>query len=75
MSDGQWHTVQMQRFGSTAAISFNGGGGRRFNEIIDYENLHQLLPVVKQNIIAGGDIHYVGPGVTVLENDFQEGID
>jgi hypothetical protein len=31
--------------------------------------------VEKQNVIAGGDIQYVGPGVTVVENDFQEGID
>ncbi len=75
VSDGQWHTVQVQRFGSTAAISLDGGGGRRFNEIIDYENLHQLLLVDKQNVIAGGDVQYVGPGVTVVDNDFQEGID
>ncbi|CAG2162865.1 unnamed protein product, partial [Oppiella nova] len=73
VSDGQWHTVHVQRFGSTASISLDGGGGRRFNEIIDYEGYHQLLPVEKQNVIAGGDVQYVGPGVTVVDNDFQEG--
>ncbi|XP_054165441.1 neural-cadherin-like isoform X3 [Oppia nitens] len=73
ISDGQWHSVHVQRFGSTASIALDGGGGRRFNEIIDYEGLHQLLPVEKQNVIAGGDVQYVGPGVTVVESDFQEG--
>ncbi|XP_076325233.1 neural cadherin isoform X1 [Tachypleus tridentatus] len=73
VSDGQWHTVQVLRYGSTASISLDGGGGRRYNEIIDYKNLHQLMEMEKQNVIAGGDVQYVGPGVTVVDNDFHEG--
>jgi len=31
------------------------------------------MTVEKQNVVAGGDVQYVGPGVTVVDNDFQEG--
>ena len=74
VSDGQWHTVHILRFGSTASISLDGGGGRRFNEIIEYEGLYQKLAIEKQNVVAGGDVQYVGPGLTSVENDFHEGI-
>lgn len=73
VSDGQWHTVQVLRYGSTASISLDGGGGRRYNEINDYLGLHQLMTIEKQNVVAGGDVQYVGPGVTVVDNDFQDG--
>lgn len=73
VSDGHWHTVQVLRYGSTAAISLDGGGGRRYNEINEYLGMHQLMTVEKQNVVAGGDVQYVGPGVTVVDNDFQEG--
>ena len=73
VSDGQWHTVQVLRYGSTASISLDGGSGRRYNEINDYVGMHQLMTVEKQNVVAGGDVQYVGPGVTVVDNDFQEG--
>ncbi|XP_074602495.1 neural cadherin isoform X1 [Brevipalpus obovatus] len=73
VSDGQWHTVQVLRFGSTASISLDGGGGRRFNEITEYRGLHQLMLVERQSVVVGGDVQYVGPGVTVVDNDFHEG--
>lgn len=73
ISDGQWHTVHVLRYGSTASISLDGGGGRRYNEILDYENQHQLMEIEKQNVIAGGDVQYLGPRVTVVENDYTEG--
>uniref|UniRef100_T1DFT0 Putative cadherin n=1 Tax=Cupiennius salei TaxID=6928 RepID=T1DFT0_CUPSA len=73
VSDGQWHTVRVLRHGSTASIALDGGGGRRYNEILEYEGQHQLMMIEKQNVIAGGDVQYVGPGVTVVDNDFQEG--
>lgn len=60
VSDGQWHTVQVLRYGSTASIALDGGGGRRYNEINDYVGLHQLMTVEKQNVVAGGDVQYVG---------------
>ncbi len=73
VSDGQWHTVKVQRFGSTASIALDGGGGRRFNEVTDYEGLHQLLVVDKQNVMAGGFAQIVGPSQYVVDFDFLEG--
>ncbi|GFR26878.1 neural-cadherin [Trichonephila clavata] len=73
VSDGQWHTVRVLRHGSTASMALDGGGGRRYNELLEYEGQHQLMMIEKQNVIAGGDVQYVGPGVTVVDNDFQEG--
>ncbi|KPL94053.1 neural-cadherin-like protein [Sarcoptes scabiei] len=73
VSDGQWHTVKVQRFGSTASIALDGGGGRRSNEIIDYEGLHQLLLVDKQNVMAGGFAQIVGPSQYIVDFDYIEG--
>lgn len=73
VSDGQWHNVKVQRFGSTANIALDGGGGRRFNEITEYENLQQLLVVDKQNVMAGGFAQIVGPQQYIVDFDFNEG--
>lgn len=74
VSDGIWHTVQVLRYGSTASISLDGGGGRRYNEITEYAGLHQLMTVEKQNVVAGGDVQYVAPGQTLVDNDFHDGM-
>ncbi|XP_022246295.1 neural-cadherin-like [Limulus polyphemus] len=73
VSDGQWHSVRVLRYGSTASIILDGGGGRRLNELIDYEEQHQEMEIEKQNVVTGGDVQYVGPGVTLVDSDFQEG--
>lgn len=73
VSDGQWHTVNVQRYGSTASISLDGGGGRRYSELLDYNGLHQEITIATRNVIAGGDVQQVAPGVTVVDNDFREG--
>ncbi|XP_022647325.1 neural-cadherin-like isoform X4 [Varroa destructor] len=73
VNDGQWHTVKVLRFGAIASIALDGGWGKRFNELLDFNSPHQLLAVEKQQVLAGGDVQYVGPGVTVVDNDFQEG--
>lgn len=73
VSDGQWHTVKVQRYGSTASIVLDGGGGRRSNEITEYEGLHQLLLVDKQNVMAGGFAQIVGPSQYIVDFDYVEG--
>ncbi|XP_037558353.1 neural-cadherin isoform X4 [Dermacentor silvarum] len=73
VNDGQWHTVRALRYGASASLALDGGSGRRFNELLDWQSPHQHMWVEKQNVIAGGDVQYVGPGVTVVDNDYQEG--
>ncbi|EEC17239.1 Gb2-cadherin, putative [Ixodes scapularis] len=73
VNDGQWHTVRALRHGASASLALDGGSGRRYNELVDWHSPHQHMWVEKQNVIAGGDVQYVGPGVTVVDNDYQEG--
>lgn len=72
VSDGLWHTVHVVRHGSTATIEADGGSGRKFNEITEFENLHQLLVVSKQGIIAGGDVNHMGPQAYYVENGLYD---
>ncbi|UYV85015.1 hmr-1 [Cordylochernes scorpioides] len=73
VSDGRWHTVRVQRYGSTASLNLDGGVGRRFNETLTFLRRPQLLNVEKANVIVGGDVQYLGPRVTVVDNDYKEG--
>lgn len=74
VSDGQWHTVLVKRYGSLATISLDGGSGKRYNEIMEFgDRAPQLIQIDKQNFYAGGEVQFVGPGITIVENDFQEG--
>lgn len=72
VSDGFWHTVRVVRHGSTATIEVDGGGGKKFNEITDYADLHQLLIVSKQGIIVGGDVNHMGPAAYYVENGLHD---
>lgn len=67
VSDGLWHTVKVTRYGSTSSIEADGGGGKKFNEIIDYQDLHQLF-TTKQSIIVGGEITLMGLSNYFIEN-------
>uniref|UniRef100_T1J0L7 Neural-cadherin n=1 Tax=Strigamia maritima TaxID=126957 RepID=T1J0L7_STRMM len=73
VNDGQWHTVRVARYGSVAYMMLDGGEGRRYNETLDYEGLHQLMKVEKQNVFAGGYVEYSGPGMVTVHNDFHTG--
>ena len=44
VDDGQWHTVRVSRYGSSATIELDGGEGRRYNETFVFEG-HQLMRV------------------------------
>lgn len=72
VSDGQWHTVRASRFGSTASLMLDGGGGKRYNETTQFEGYHQLFIVNKQGISVGGDISYIGPTTYYVENGLHE---
>ena len=37
------------------------------------ERTPQLIQIDKQNFFAGGEVQFVGPGITIVENDYQEG--
>ncbi|GAB6020929.1 hypothetical protein CHUAL_003573 [Chamberlinius hualienensis] len=66
VNDGLWHNVILSRFGSVASISLDGGEGRRYNETLTFEGLHQMIEIQKNGIFAGG----FWDGTRVL-NDFR----
>lgn len=74
VNDGIWHLVQVQRYGSTASLTLDGGGIGKYNEITEYTGLHQLFIIERYNVVAGGDVNYIGIGANVVGNDFDEGI-
>lgn len=71
-NDGLWHTVRVIRHGSTATLEVDGGGGKKFDEVTDYMDLHQLLVVNKQGIIVGGDVNHMGPSHYYVENGLRD---
>lgn len=38
------------------------------------ERTPQLIQIDKQNFYAGGEVQFVGPGVTFVDNDFSDGM-
>lgn len=72
VNDGNWHTVRVIRYGSTASMDIDGGGGRKSNEITDFGEHHQLLVVSKQGIIVGGDVNHIGPAAYSVDNGLQD---
>lgn len=67
VSDGLWHTVKVSRYGSTASIEVDGGGGKKSNEITDYQDLHQMF-MTKQSIVVGGEVNFIGNSQYYVEN-------
>lgn len=72
VNDGVWHTVRAIRHGSTATLEADGGSGKKFNEITDYQDLHQLLEVHKLGVVVGGDVNHMGPANYYVENGLHD---
>lgn len=72
VNDGQWHTVKVMRYGAIASIALDGGWGKRFNELLDFNSPHEQFHVDTENVVVGGDVQYIGPGVTIVDNDLVE---
>jgi hypothetical protein len=54
VDDGQWHTVKVQRYGSVAILTLDGGEGRRYNDSFIFSG-HQvcfiLVSIEKKHIL------------------------
>ncbi len=60
VDDGQWHTAKVQRYGSAAILTIDGGEGRRYNDSFLFTG-HQMMTVDKQEgVYAGGKAEYTG---------------
>ncbi|XP_023290813.1 neural-cadherin isoform X1 [Orussus abietinus] len=73
IDDGQWHTVRVSRYGSSATLELDGGEGRRFNETFSFEG-HQCLKVDKgEGVYAGGKAEYTGVRTYEVDTDYHQG--
>ena len=73
VNDGQWHTVRVNRYGSSAVLELDGGEGRRYNETFQFEG-HQWMQVDKQEgVYAGGKAEYTGVRSYEVYGDYQKG--
>jgi len=73
VNDGQWHTVKVSRYGSSAVLELDGGEGRRYNETFHFEG-HQWMQVDKQEgVYAGGKAEYTGVRSYEVYGDYQKG--
>ncbi|XP_018016523.1 neural-cadherin isoform X4 [Hyalella azteca] len=73
VNDGQWHSVVVERHGSTAILMLDGGEGRRYNETVAFSG-HMLMDVDKQEgVYAGGKAEYTGIRTFEVYNDFKLG--
>ncbi|RWS06307.1 Pt1-cadherin-like protein [Dinothrombium tinctorium] len=73
VNDGEWHTVNVARYGATAFLSLDGGGGRRYEEIVDEGISNELIVVDSQNVLIGGNVHHESSRAIFVDNDFSEG--
>ncbi|MCL4133902.1 UNVERIFIED_CONTAM: hypothetical protein GTU68_064760, partial [Idotea baltica] len=73
VNDGKWHSVVVERHGSTAMLMLDGGEGRRFNETVLFTG-HMLMDVDKyEGSYAGGKAEYTGIRTFEVYNDFKLG--
>ena len=73
VSDGHWHDIHITRFGGSAIMALDGGGVHRITTVMDFNSTDQLLNYDRSSLVVGGDVHYLGVGATVVDNDFADG--
>jgi len=73
VDDGQWHTAKVQRYGSAAILTVDGGEGRRYNDSFVFSG-HQMMTVDKQEgVYAGGKAEYTGVRTFEVYSDYAKG--
>ncbi|XP_049957640.1 neural-cadherin-like [Schistocerca serialis cubense] len=73
ISDGNWHTVKISRYGSLSILQLDDGEFTRYNQTTSFEG-HQLLVVDKQEgVHAGGKAEYLGMNTLEIFADYKNG--
>lgn len=58
VSDGEWHTVYIDRVGHWLTMRLDGGEGRNFNETVGQDAEHRTIRISQRSMIAGGDVRF-----------------
>lgn len=65
--------AQVQRYGSAAILTLDGGEGRRYNDSFRFVG-HQMMSVDKQEgVYAGGKAEYTGVRTFEVYSDYSKG--
>ena len=58
VSDGVWHTANVQRVGQWTELRLDGGEGRYYNETFGVSGGHLEIRISQRNMFAGGDVRF-----------------
>lgn len=71
VDDGQWHFLQLKRYGSAVILEIDGGEGKNYNETFSFTG-HQWLTIDKQEgVFAGGKPEFTGVKTFEVTSDYQ----
>ena len=73
VSDGQWHTVSVERMGKAATLKLDGGEGRFYNVSLGSNGGHLQIRVAKRQFYAGGDVKFPSSQApAIVDYDFRD---
>ena len=73
VTDGQWHTVYVQRIGKAAVMKLDGGEGRHYNRTEGTLGGHLHIKVARRSFYAGGDVKFPAHNVpAIVDYDYRD---
>ncbi len=73
VTEGQWHTVRVQRVGKSAIMRLDGGEGRYYNRTEGTLNGHMHIKVARRQFYAGGDVKFPAHNVpAIVDYDYRD---
>lgn len=73
-SDGEWHSVFVNRVGQWVVLRVDSGEGRYFNESSSLVGGHVEMHIAQRGLLAGGDIRFPSAdSQPLVDNDFNDG--
>ncbi|XP_045129934.1 putative neural-cadherin 2 isoform X2 [Portunus trituberculatus] len=73
LTDGRWHSLTANRYGSATFLSVDDGDGDLYNASLVLEGRQLLEMDGQEGVLIGGSPEYVGATMFKVHNDFREG--
>ena len=72
ISDGQWHTVYVDRHGQWVTLKLDTGEGRWFNETLGIPSGHLHIKLDKRGLLTGGNARFPIHSAPLVDNDLKD---
>ena len=73
VSDGQWHTIFVERIGKMAVLKLDSGEGRYYNMSRGSLTAHLQILVARRQFYAGGDVKFPSSrDPAIVDYDFRD---